>query len=142
MVMEQAKSREPLSAFDHRADQAQRVGLALTQAQLIQNSLQNKNNQLAQKDPHLMAELRVKMDRLLLKLQHEANKGTLVNQFVPNYAAILQPQIQSIAQAIGDPIGAASQTGFYGPPGVQSGTMDVASNRTASARPVGVDFIP
>jgi hypothetical protein len=100
---------------------AQRIALALTQAQLLQNSLQNVYTAAAQKDPYLMGQLRLKLDRLLLKLQHEANKATLVNQFVPNYAAILQPQIQRIAQAIGDPIGAASNTGYFGDPAIQSG---------------------
>lgn len=125
---------------------AQRIALALTQAQLIQNSLQNKNNQLAQKSPHLMAELRVKMDRLLLKLQHEANKAALVNQFVPNYAATLQPQIKAVASAIGDPIGAAATTAYYGDPSIQQGfgqpgvtggksSFDVAGGRVASDRP-------
>ena len=115
---------------------AQRIALALTQAQLIQNSLQNKNNQLAQKDPYLLAQLQAKLDRTILKLQFEANKATLVNQFVPNYAAILQPQIRAVAGAIGDQISPAQTTHYYGDPTQQKGySPPSAGVRTASERP-------
>lgn len=116
---------------------AQRVALALTQAQLIQNSLQNLYNQQAQKDPHLMAELQTKIQKVITKLQFQANKATLVNTFVPNYAAILQPMVKSVAQAIGDPIGAASSNFYYGEPGQQSGFYQagVTGGRSASDRP-------
>ncbi len=82
----------------------ERVALALVQAQLIQNSLQNLNNRNAQKSPYKLAELQTKVQQLILKLQFEANKASLVNTFVPNYAAILQPMIKSVAGAIGDPV--------------------------------------
>jgi hypothetical protein len=80
---------------------AQRISLALQQAQLIQNSLQNLYNRNAQKPPHLLAELQTKMDRCINKLQLEAQKASLVNQFVPNYSAILQPMIRDLANGIG-----------------------------------------
>lgn len=117
---------------------AQRVALALTQAQLIQNSLQNLYNQQAQKDPHLMAELQTKIQKVITKLQFQANKATLVNTFVPNYAAILQPMVKSVAQAIGDPIGAASKSWFAGEPGQQDGLYQagITGGRSASDRPV------
>ena len=116
---------------------AQRIALALTQAQLIQNSLQNLYNQQAQKSPHLLAELQTKIQKVITKLQFQANKATLVNTFVPNYAAILQPMVQSIAQAIGDPIGSAAGVGFYGPPPAQVGMNQpgVTGGKTASDRP-------
>ena len=90
---------------------AQRIGLALTQAQLIQNSLQNKNNQLAQKDPYLMAELQTNLSSCITKLNYEANKATMVNQFTPNWASILQPQVNAIAGAIGAAVSPAANTG-------------------------------
>ena len=116
---------------------AQRIALALTQAQLIQNSLQNLYNQQAQKDPHLMAELQTKIQKVITKLQFQANKATLVNTFVPNYAAILQPMVRSVAQAIGDPIGAASKSWFADEPGQQDGLgqAGITGARTASERP-------
>lgn len=117
---------------------AQRIALALQQAQLIQNSLQNLYNQQAQKDPHLMAELQTKIQKVITKLQFQANKATLVNTYVPNYSAILQPMVQSVAQAIGDPIGAAAGVGYYGPPPSQSGFNQpgVTGGKSASDRPV------
>ncbi len=86
----------------------QRIGLALTQAQLIQNSLQNLYNRNAQKPPHRMAELQMRLERCINRLQHEAAKGSLVNTFVPNYAAILQPQIQAVASELGKAFSPAS----------------------------------
>lgn len=116
---------------------AQRIALALTQAQLIQNSLQNLYNQQAQKDPHLLAELQTKIQKVITKLQFQANKATLVNTFVPNYAAILQPMVKSVAQAIGDPIGAASKSWYSERPGQQDGhgQPGITGWRTASERP-------
>jgi hypothetical protein len=116
---------------------AQRIALALTQAQLIQNSLQNLYNQQAQKDPRLLAELQTKIQKVITKLQFQANKATLVNTFVPNYAAILEPMVKSVAQAIGDPIGSASGVGFYGEPGQQVGYNQpgIIGTRSASERP-------
>lgn len=125
----------------------QRIALALTQAQLIQNSLQNLYNRNAQKEPYLLAQLQTKLQKVITKLQFEANKATLTNTFVPNYAAILQPAIRSVAGAIGDRIDPAMQNQFYGPPGAQQGfstqqasqpggaNYDPASSARASDRP-------
>ncbi len=121
---------------------AQRIALALTQAQLIQQSLQNVYNRDAQKDPYRMAELQTKIQRTLLKLQFEANKAALVNQFVPNYAAMLQPQIQAVAGAIGDNIHAVNSTHYFGAPGGQMGGAGPVSggaaggSKSSLARPI------
>lgn len=127
---------------------AQRIALALTQAQLIQNSLQNLYNRNAQKDPYLLAQLETKIQSVITRLQFEANKATLTNTFVPNYAAILQPMIRSVAGAIGDRIEPALQNQFYGPPGAQQGFTTQQSSqsigsevRSASDRPDGMGFI-
>jgi len=113
---------------------AENIALALTQTQLIQNSLQNKNNALAQKDPYLLAQLQTRLERLVFKLQLEASKGNMINTHVPNYAAILKPQIDAVFDKIGTGVGAglpsASSNNFYGPPPNQSGSY-VASNPSA-----------
>lgn len=115
---------------------AERIGLALTQAQLVQNSLQNKNNTLAQKDPYLFAQLQTRLERLVFKLQFEASKANLTNTSIPNYAAILQPQIQEVADRIGTHVGAgipsATNNNFFGQPPQQAGSY-VASTPSAKS---------
>lgn len=88
-----------------------RVALALTQAQLIQQSLQNANNAAAAGDPAKLGELQIKVQQLTNRLAQEAQRGNMVNQFVPNYAAILAPQIRSISEAL---LGSGDRTGFSG----------------------------
>ena len=78
----------------------QRIALMLTQAQLIQNSLQNIFNAEAQKPPFKMAQLSLRMERVINQLQMEAAKASLVNTFVPNYSAILQPQINALSSVV------------------------------------------
>lgn len=78
----------------------QRLALALTQAQLIQQSLQNAANADAAGDPAVYAELQTKLQKINMALGVESNRGNMINQFVPNYAAILQPQIQSLTGAL------------------------------------------
>jgi len=77
----------------------QRIALALTQAQLIQNSLQNYFDKQAQKPPYLMAELQLQLQSLTTRLQAEASKASMVNGFVPDYATALQPQMNAVAGA-------------------------------------------
>lgn len=95
-----------------------RVGLALTQAQLIQQSLQNYNNSIAAGDPSKLGQLQLEMQKLTARLGQEAQRGNMINQFVPNYAALLQPQINSISEGL---LGSANQTGFRGGGGQQQG---------------------
>ena len=87
---------------------AQRVGLALTQAQLIQNSLQNVANAEAAGDPTKLGDLLIKLAKITAKLTQEAQRGNLVNQFVPNYAGLLMPQINSISEGL---LGSGDRTG-------------------------------
>lgn len=100
---------------------AQRIALALQQAQLIQNSLQNLFNTNARKPPYLMAQLETKIQRVIARLQYEASKASLQNTFVPNYAAVLNPMVKSVAGAIGDTIEPAMKNMMFGPPGGQAG---------------------
>jgi hypothetical protein len=109
---------------------ADRIALALTQAQLIQQSLQNFNNAAAAGDPSRFGELQIKMQKLTARLGQEAQRGNLVNQFVPNYAALLQPQIQSISEALlgsGDRTG-ASMGGGGGGVGQSNGKSNYTDN--------------
>lgn len=74
----------------------QRLAFELTQAQLVQNSLQNVNNRNAEAPPWRMARLQLKLQRMVDRLKWKAAKASMFNDFVPNYAAILQPAINSI----------------------------------------------
>ena len=79
----------------------QRIALALTQAQLMQNSLQNYFNSQAAKPPANLARVNLQLEKAINRLSLEASKAAMVNGFVPNYAAILQPQIRSVAEGFG-----------------------------------------
>lgn len=76
-------------------DPKNRLALALTETERIQQSLQNVFNTAAQKPPYLLAQLQAKLSAIIAKLTYEANKGNMVNQFVPNYAAVFGPMMQS-----------------------------------------------
>lgn len=122
----------------------ERIQLALQQAQLIQQSLQNKNNALAQKEPYLLAKLNFKIQNLITKLQMKANEAMLVNDFVPNYASIVAPSVQNNGQLfniLGSAIEQANKSHYYGPPnrsqdGYTGQTHDtgVASNQQSGAK--------
>jgi hypothetical protein len=77
-------------------DPANRVALALSQAQLIQNSLQNLFNRNAEKPPHRLAILNARIERLINRLQFQASKANMIDSHVPNYAAIYQPAINAL----------------------------------------------
>lgn len=97
----------------------ERIGYALMQAQLIQNSLQNKNNALAQKAPHLLAELQTRLQQQITVLQQMSSKALLMNTHVPNYAAVVFPKLSNTAQllgGIGSAIQNANSSWFFGAP--------------------------
>ncbi len=96
-----------------------RIQLALAQSQLIQNSLQNKNNALAQKEPWRLAELQLRMNRNITRLQAKSSQALLTNNFVPNYASTVVPKtdnISGLVGAVGSAIQNANSSGFFGPP--------------------------
>ncbi len=103
----------------------QRIELALHQAQLIQQSLQNKNNALAQKKPYKLAELQFRIQRIITRLQQKSTKALLTNTHVPSYAGTVVPKLDNTSQlvgGIGQAIQAAQQSHFFGgPPTAQSG---------------------
>jgi hypothetical protein len=90
--------RVAISDFMQKPEQ--RLGLALAQAQLIQQSLQNEANIKAAGDPQSMALLQARIQEATMVLGMEGQKGNMINQFVPNYAALLAPSIESISQAL------------------------------------------
>lgn len=103
----------------------QRIELALHQSQLIQQSLQNKNNALAQKAPFRMAKLQMHIQKIITELQSRMNAAMLTNNYVPNYAATVIPKLDNMSGlvgAIGQGIAAAQTSHFFGgPPGAQAG---------------------
>lgn len=113
----------------------ERISLALTQAQLIQNSLQNKNNALAQKEPFLMAKLQTRMANLITQLQFKSSEALLTNNYTPNFASIVVPKLDNTAQLLGG-VGSAIQNAatswFYGgPPSDQSGYRGQSQDNTS-----------
>jgi hypothetical protein len=127
---------------------AQRISIALQQAQLIQQSLQNKNNQLAQSEPWRMARLQLQIQNQITRLQAKSSEALLANTHVPNYAATVVPQMSNISGlvgSIGQAVSYANSSHFFGGPSTSqdgytgSGTKsDVATNRrSASDRPDG-----
>jgi hypothetical protein len=114
-----------------------RIQLALQQAQIIQQSLQNKNNALAQKEPFLMAELQMKIQRDIVRLQQKASEALLVSTHVPNFAAIVpaptMSNISGLVGSIGQSISHANSSHFFGSPpasqdGYQGGRTGTAAN--------------
>jgi len=79
----------------------QRLAFALQQTLYIQSSLQNCYNRDAQKPPHLFAELQAKLQHCVAKLTFEASKANMINTFVPNYQAILNPLVSGLASGAG-----------------------------------------
>jgi|TARA_R100000084_G_scaffold109319_1_gene75673 hypothetical protein len=77
-----------------------RIALALTTTQLVQNSLQNANNLAAAGDPTALASIQTKLNKIGMVLGQEAQRGNLVNAFVPDFASLLQPVISSISGAL------------------------------------------
>ena len=104
-----------------------RIGLALTQAQLIQTSLQNFHNLEATGAPAKLGELQMDMQKLTARLGMEAQRGNMVNQFVPNYGALLAPQIASISEGL---LGSGERTGAD----TGAGNSTAASQETSTNR--------
>lgn len=126
----------------------ERIQLALHQSQLIQQSLQNKNNSLAQKEPYLMAKLQTRIQQYITRLQAKSSEALLVNTHVPNFAAIVPPptmnNISGLVGSIGQAIQYANTSHFFGPPrssqdGYQGGRTgeDSSGYHKASDRPPG-----
>lgn len=94
--------RVAISDFMQRPEQ--RLGFSLALAQLVQSSLQNEYNIDAAGSPWEMGKLQAKMQEMVMLLGTEAQRGNMINQFVPNYAALLAPAVESITQALVKPL--------------------------------------
>jgi hypothetical protein len=115
----------------------ERIQLALHQSQLIQQSLQNKNNTLAQKAPHLMAELQTRIQQYITRLQAKSSEALLVNNHVPNFASIVPAptmnNISGLVGSIGQAINYAQGSHFFGgPPQSQDGYRGQNQTQQAS----------
>lgn len=101
----------------------QRIELALNQAQLIQQSLQNKNNAMAMKDPVRLAKLQTRIALHVQGLQSRSTRALLQNTYLPNYGAQIVPNLNNNSQLVGA-IGQAIQYGqgsfFFGAPSSSS----------------------
>jgi len=124
---------------------SERIQLALHQSQLIQQSLQNKNNALAQKSPHLMAELQTKLQQIITRLKAKSSEALLVNTHLPNPALIVpaptMDNITGIVGSVGDAVKAAQKSWFFNDKNVTQegytgeGGGSTTSYRRASERP-------
>jgi len=143
-----------LSIKDMMVAPQDRINWALAQAQLIQNSLQNKNNMLAQKEPYKMARIQLRMQKNITELQQRSTQALLVNTHVPNYALTMpspvgpDPGMKSAGLAnlvgsIGSKIEPALKSWFYGgTPNSQDGgytanVTELSGGHAASDRPSG-----
>ncbi len=80
----------------------QRIGYGVQQAQLIQNSLQNAYNACARKPPALQAKLQIMMQKCQNTMTLLAGKAGLVNSNVVDYASVLNNQLTTITNGIGN----------------------------------------
>lgn len=121
---------------------AQRIQIALQQAQLIQQSLQNKNNALAQKSPYKLAELQARMQTLITRLQAKSTEALLVSTHVPSYAGTVVPNLNNTSQlvgSIGQAISAANSSHFFGPPSQSQDGYGGGRTGSATSSPGTVD---
>jgi hypothetical protein len=73
---------------------------SLAQAQLVQASLQNVYNAQTAGDPRALAAAQVKLAGAVAQLQGAVTKANLVNSYVPNFAGVLQPALQSFTEGL------------------------------------------
>jgi hypothetical protein len=126
--------RVSISDFIQKPEQ--RLGLALAQAQLIQQSLQAQANIGAAGNPAEMGMLQARMQEAVMKLGTEAQRGNMINQFVPNYAALLAPAINSITEGLmGDMIGSGNSAD-YQTTSESSATVTMPASRAYSSKEV------
>lgn len=131
-----------LSIKDMMLSPQDRVNWALAQAQLIQNSLQNKNNRLAQKEPYKMARIQLRMQKQITRLQQRATRALISNTSIPNYALTMPGPgpdpgmktagLANLVGSIGSKIEPALKSWFFGgtptsQDGGYTGTDDTSS---------------
>lgn len=82
----------------------QRITFGIQQAQLIQNSDQNAYNACARKAPYLMQKVQIMMQKCQQEMTLLAGKAGLVNSNVIDYASVLNNQVRTITQGIGNAV--------------------------------------
>lgn len=119
----------------------ERIQLALHQSQLIQQSLQNKNNALAKKAPYLMAELQTKLQQIITQLQSKSSEALLQNTHLPNPAlTVPAPTMNNYSQlvgGIGQALQYANSSHFFGAPpksqdGYRGATASASTDNTGA----------
>lgn len=128
-----------LSIQDMYSTPQARIGLALTQAQLIQNSLQNANNLAAAGDPSKFAELQVELQKATTRLGQEAQRGNLINSFVPDFSSVLAPQIRTISEGL---LGSGVNTGQNTGGGQRSTGIQPYGTETQTSVAPGTERFP
>ena len=132
-----------LSIKDMMIAPQDRINWALAQAQLIQNSLQNKNNMLAQKEPYKLARIQLRMQKNITELQQRSARALISNTSIPNYALTMPSPVgpdpgmktaglANLVGSIGSKVEPALRNWFYGgwgssQDGGYSGTEDTSS---------------
>lgn len=134
-----------LSIKDMMLSPQDRINWALAQAQLIQNSLQNKNNMLAQKEPYKLARIQLRMQKNIVELQQRSTRALISNTSIPNYALTMPSAVgpdpgmktaglANLVGSIGSKIEPALRNWFYGGTGSAqdggyAGTIDNSSTK-------------
>ena len=101
----------------------QRIGFAIQQGQLLQNSLQNAHNACARKAPFLQAQVQVALQKATNEMNLLAGRSSLVNAFVPDFASVLNPQITAVTNGLGGLFGGSGNNSISNL-GRNSGTND------------------
>ncbi|MFZ8893309.1 MAG: hypothetical protein ACO3BC_07830, partial [Ilumatobacteraceae bacterium] len=108
----------PVNAFEMAV--ADRVNLALAQAQLIQNSLQVAHNACAKADPYLFAQLEMDLTKAQVELQNKVAQANLWQTLVPNYAQIFTTQLGDLFDGLRHHNRKAGETTAHPQPSVQA----------------------
>ena len=105
--LERSSQNQDVSSLQRQGDvremvvsPQERVGYALQQAQLLQNSLQNANNACARKPPALLQELQIELTKCQQQLQLEASKAGIIGGFVPDVTSIFNTQIRDAVKSL------------------------------------------
>ena len=77
---------------------ADRVSIAITQAQLMQNSLQSAYDTCSKKAPYLWHQLQMDIKKAEMEVMNQAQKAGMTTAFVPNYAQLFSQQLGDLFQ--------------------------------------------
>lgn len=103
---------------------SEEVNIALQQAQLIQQSLQQKYNVAARKAPYLMGELAARLQMAITRLQFEANKANMGQKFVPDYRGVFSQLTGGLMNKVSETFAAAFDDSKDHPAGPEQAKPD------------------